>query len=270
MWLAWIASAPAQELRTVTVIERVYGEGKTPEQGHQEARQRARAKAAEVAGVHIASQLLGLQVESPTRRFQAYAELIRSSASGLIVDQQDSIWTEVAPGTTMPVYCVKLTATVAAQGKRNPGFTLDIKVNGQAEQAEEAPVATLRAGEELVLAITATQDCYLTVFNILPSDTVTVLAPNRYLREAAAQAMVPYQLPPESLRQQGFHLRAEPLPGQREHEEMLLVVATRTNIPFRETGVQTGQAALMAINRWLINIPPGQRTEASVLYRIVR
>lgn len=137
-------------------------------------------------------------------------------------------------------------------------------------QAEDEPVSTFRAGDELILTVNSTQDCYLTVFNVLLNDTVTVLVPSPYLREVVVQAGVAFQLPSESLRQQGFRLRITPMTGQRESEELLLAVATKTKIPFRGTTVQTAQAALTAINRWLIDIPLDQRTEASVLYRIVR
>lgn len=263
-----VPSVFAQPTRTVTVVGQAYGEGKTPEEARHEALQDARARAAEAAGVHIAAHSTLITVTDQERWFQAYAEWIQSNARGLIVSQQDSVWATFAPGTTIPVYHVKLTAEVVTeQGQHDPGFALDIRVNGESVPMDGKLTTTLKAGDEVVLTALTTRDCYLTVFNVLPNDTVTVLAPGEFLRETFVQAERPFQLPPEPLRQQGFHLRAELLPGQRDSAEMYLVVATKTRIPFRGA---TGQTTLNTINRWLMDIPLDQRTGASVFYRIVR
>jgi membrane-bound lytic murein transglycosylase len=75
-----------------------------------------------------------------------------------------------------------------------------------------------------------------------------------------------------------LRLRVEIPDGRKQITERLVAVATKQQIPFQEVprrhiedGVlASAQASVQALNRWLVEIPLGQRALQSVTYDVVR
>ncbi|MBI1930878.1 DUF4384 domain-containing protein, partial [Candidatus Poribacteria bacterium] len=132
-----------------------------------------------------------------------------------------------------------------------------------------------REGEEIILSIKPTRECYLTVFNILSDHTVLILHPSKG-HTLAVEGRQTVELPSQVERQAGVHFRVGLLPGKTSDTEGVLVVATKDNTPFfprelkaftPDSAVFSGkvvlptyQTALEELNRWLVSIPLDERT----------
>jgi len=161
------------------------------------------------------------------------------------------------------VYRVSMRAQVQPEmGRPDPGFQLELDLNKE----------LFAHGETLSLELAATRDCYVTLFNLYANDSLLVLLPNELLRDNQLQAGQMLSVPP---RNAGWDLPVGLLPGRETDREMLLAVATRSEIPFPAArivrqGLMSMDEALLTVNRWLAAIPSDQRTEAVAFYRIVK
>jgi hypothetical protein len=257
---------PGPETRIVEVTVSVHGLGRTPEQARREALQRARDEAvAEAAGIRVAAQQLRLRTEQDGALSDGFSYLVQTSTEGRIVREQVTYRTRLEG--EIPVYEATLVAEVVLEeGVRDPGFTLDL--------ATEPATRIYRDGEALVLEVTASRRCYLTLIQLASDGRLAVLVPNRFLADNEIDAGETVRFPGESA---GFEIRAQ-LPDGREREhERLLAVATLDPVEFtldvaagEELASQDEAAALTALNRWLLRIPVARRTEALWAYEIAK
>jgi len=259
------AGEPA-ETRVVEVTASVVGVERTPEQARREALQRARDEAvAEATGIRIAAQQLRLLSEQDGAVRDGFSYIVWTATEGRIVREQVTYRTRLEGET--PVYEATLVAEVALeQGVRDPGFTIDL--------ASKPPTRTYRDGEPLVLQVTASRRCYLTLIHVGPDGSLEVLVPNRFLAGLEIAAGETVRIPGESA---GFEIRAL-LPDGRERErERLLAVATLDPVSFSleasagdELSTADAGDALTALNRWLLRIPVARRAEVLWDYEITR
>jgi len=258
--------ARGAETRTVEVSVEVYGHGRTPEQAKREALQRAREQAvAEVSGIQIAAQQMRLKSESPGGMRDGFSYLIHTSAYGRIV-AEEVVYATRLEGET-PVYRATLRAEVVMEeGPRDPGFALELRTVPESH--------TFRAGESVVLEISAARRCYLTVLNLDAAGRLGVLFPNEYDAENRIAAGESVRLPRST---RPFEIRAR-FPGAAvPGRELLLVVATLDEVPFASPESTKGElvpasdseSALTALNRWLVQIPANRRAEALWSYEVV-
>ena len=246
------------ETRMVEVSASVAGTGRTPEQARREALQRARDEAlGRTAGVRVAAQQLRLRAEEADGTVRdGFSSLVETSTNGRIVDETVTYRTRLE--NDEPIYEATIVAVVELEDDaRDPGFTLDL--------ATEPSSRMLRDGEDLVLQVTASRRCYLTLIRIGSDGTPELLAPNRFLTEVALEVGRTLSIPPKSA---GFRIRAR-LPAGRERErERVLAVATLDPVTF--TLDAEGSDGFTALNRWLLRIPIARRAEAFGEYEIGR
>lgn len=258
--------ARAADTRTVTVSASVTGLGRTPEQARREALQRARDRAVEeVAGVRIAAQQMRLKTESGGAVQDAFSYLVHTSTHGRIVSE-DVVHRTSLDGD-VPVYQVVLQAEVVLEeGVRDPGFDLELALHPRS--------ATLRDGEAVVIEITATRDCYVTVLNVHADGTVSRVFPNAHAPDGGVTAGSALRLGGAG---SGFEVRAELAPGSRRDHEQIVAIATLDDVPFRMERVDDDEMVpaverdldLTAVNRWLLGIPVDRRIEALWSYEVV-
>ena len=240
----------------------------TPEEARRRAWDQALAQAAEQAGLEVmGATLLTTREGGEGDRFDQFVRFVRTSARGRVVEV-DTLFDgkALAPlpeGRGEWVHRVSIRARVHPEtGSPDPSFRLDLQLNQQ----------SFREGEGLVMALTATQDCYVTVFDLYAGDSLVVVVPGPLLSDNRLRAGQTLRIPPEEA---GWDLALSLPPGRDQAREMLLAVATRDSIPFPAAG-PTRQGlfslgdALLAVNQWLARIPADQRTEAVASYRIVR
>ena len=196
------------------------------------------------------------------------SQFVRTATRGRIV-AVDTLFDEAEQRTVAGgerrelVYRVAMRAQVQPEmGRPDPGFQLELDLNKD----------LFADGENLSLELTATRDCYVTLFNLYANDSLLVLLPNAQLRDNHLQTGQMLSIPP---RNAGWELPVGLLPGRETDREMLLAVATRNEIPFpaarvARQGLMSMDEALLTVNRWLTSIPSDQRTEAVAFYRIVK
>jgi hypothetical protein len=199
---------------------------------------------------------------------ESLTQLSQSTLRGYIVDQKEPDWKldELSPrpgAAPIPIFRVTWEVKVAKEkGKRDPNFEVSLKLNNE----------TFREGEEIILSIKPTQDCYITVFNILSDHTVLILYPPQQQTPEVVRGKQWFTLPTEAERRRGIRYRVGLLPNRIKDVESLYVIATKTETPFQPTETKefrpdisgqvvlpTYQVAFEEIGRWLVNISANQR-----------
>jgi hypothetical protein len=257
--LSLVVPAAWAETRTVEVSASVPGAGRTPEQARREALQRARDEAVvRAAGVRVAAQQLRLRSEESDGTLRdGYSSLVETSTEGRIVEEQVTYRTRLE--NDIPIYEVTLAAVVELEeGTADPGFTLDL--------ATPTGTRMIRDGEPLVLEVTASRRCHLTLIRIGSDGGLELLLPGPPAREIVLDAGRTMRIPAQS---SGFLIRARLSPGQEREHEGLLAVATMDPVTFTLEAGGTGDR-FTALNRWLLRIPVARRAQALWEYEIAR
>lgn len=174
-----LATQGATEERWVEADGEAYGANLTPEQGYTQALEQARAEAIRVAaGVRIQSETLLIQSETQGKQDGDYSSLFSEINSlisyGQIVQEKYTKSMEHyqpdPTSTPIPIYKVHLRALVKIEeGRPDPNFQLNVTLNQNTFIAER---------DTMIITLRSNQDCFVTLFNILPTDSVYVLLPN--------------------------------------------------------------------------------------------
>jgi hypothetical protein len=214
-----------------------------------------------------------LQSETLVRDFMSAGDFIQSISYGRVVEEKDVQWrTESVPSKEpgnppLLVLHVDMSARVAVDtGKPDPSFKVNLKMNR----------TVFQSGDEVILKVKATQDCYLSVLNLGADDTVRVLFPNKWQRESFVPAQKEIEIPDKPSRQSGLHIRVANLPGHRSDNEMVKVIATKQQMDILSEAdfgsgfglMGTPKMAVDKLMRWLTEIPVSDRAEATVIYMV--
>jgi hypothetical protein len=270
-------SSPADlEARTVEAEYELYAGNKTPQEARRQAIDRAQAEAVRQAiGTQVQAQRRSSTIETGEGVVSRFSQVVRTGASGRVLSSE--VLDEQRPERNGEVFqYVRIRATVEpTKGRPDPGFTVDLRLTDR-DQTFVAR-SSLKESDEVIAEIDVTKDAYLTLFSVTP-DTLRVIWPNALSRDTFVPAGTTVEFPPSSLRAQGLHLRVSMLEGQDRLTERIVAVATKQKAPFREVPeyqieegrLTAAQASVEALNRWLVDIPLGQRAVASVTYEVVR
>ena len=257
----------------------------TPSMTLKEARDEA-IKQAQGEGIR---QIAGVQVQSEQARWQAehmvgedikyfdlFSEAHRSTSFGRILDQRiskeglEAVTTAGIEGQQK--YTVVMDIEILKEeGKPDPEFTLQLSLNKEIFSASQVN----EQSDEVLAAIFPSKDCYLTLLSV-SADTVRVLFPNEFAKENKIAANHTFEFPPEELRTEGVRLRVQLSSSQKHAAEMLVAIATKKPMAFT-TGQKEGLfntiptyvGAYTMLTRWLVQIPPEERTEASATFEII-
>jgi len=256
------------------------GPNMTAEEAKRRALEEAERNAIGTFGVAITAQTLQLKSETQNDLHESFLKLSQATVYGKIIDREEPVWeheTLQFPGELIIRHRVTLRAKVAKEvGERDPSFQFALKLNHGK--------VTFLEGEEMILNLTPTKDCYVTVFNVLSDGTVLVLFPPKGHTQRLSRAGKIMSIPSEAERSQGVHFRVGLLPGKTQDTEYVWVVATKDDIPFLpkeakefspdipalkgKVVLPTYQSALEEINRWLVSIPLNQRAVDMEQYEI--
>ena len=239
----------------------------TVEEALVRAKRRARLNAIErVCGIH-------LQAESLVKDFMTAGDFIHAISYGHVVAERNVEWNSrsvPADGAgSPPIILVRVTmeaCVVPVRERPDPAFRVNLRLNRSA----------FEAGDEVVMSVTPTKDCYITILNLAANDSVYLIFPNPVCQDPFVGASEDLVFPDISLRESGFHVRVAPLPGHEENTEIVKVIATRREIVFpddirfseSEGYLGTPGMAVTRLARWLSEIPVSERTEASALYTV--
>jgi len=162
-------------------------------------------------------------------------------------------------------------------GKPDPAFQVNLESNK----------TVFNEGDELVLTIISTQDCYITLFNIAENQEMVVLHPSFINKDNFVIGGVPIEIPSKNEREMGIHFRVAPLPNYNKNSEIIKVIATKEKIDFlphlktidnpEELEIAGGMAVFKSSNmaikelaHWLVKIKPDQRTDDLIIYEVHR
>ena len=206
--------------------------------------------------------------------FQLAGDFIHSISYGQIVEEKDKRWDTISMPANDPndppvlIYKVTMQAKVVSrEEKPDPSFKINLKLNR----------TTFQSGDEVVFKIKATQDCYLTIFNIGADDTVRVLFPNSLENNNFINKAATIQVPGKTFQKTGkCYIKVRTLPGCKKNSEVVKVIATKQRIDFIDemdlssafSSVGTPKMALPKLARWLSQIPVSERAEASAVYTV--
>jgi len=245
----------------------------TVDDARQMAWNRARQEALSHAGVEVvgatAGKLQELSAGGKSEVYDHFSRFIQTFTRGRITEEKilfDAVETQVIPGTNQirAVYRVTLSALIEPDTTApDPAFVINLKLNSD----------NFREGETISLQLEATQDCYITVFNLYALDSLRIWFPNDVAAENQLRRGDKMNVPPPGA---VWDLPLHLLPGKTMDVESVLVVATKEAVPFPEwEGSVVGGAvamdrALTTLSGWLAKMPSDQRTETTATYTIIK
>lgn len=225
----------------------------------------------EVTEAFVQTSRGAIQGNSADAHYRNIARFVRSVTRGRIISYRilsDTIMPMFAPGeTSTSVWCyqVRIEAEVQPEfGESDPSFQLELSLNQTA----------FKESEPMQLKVTASRDCYVTIFNLYSTDSLAVVFPNKLVPENFLMGGSTLVLPPP---ESGWRLRPALLAGRSNDVEALLAIATKDSIPFPTGSDQEKISQLLSIgdalttvNRWLADIDIGRRTVAQAVYHIYK
>jgi len=239
----------------------------TPYQAFYKAKQSARKEAIrKILGTHIQQSAI---VQNGTFA----GEFIHSFAYGHIlnenVEKVDIKLRQQSPSEMPTLICEVTMNCEVVEEKGTPDLSFRVQA--------ELNSLSFTEGEEMVVKVKSTKDCYVTVLNITATDDIYVLFPNQYRNKNKIKANEVIEIPSPEDRLQGLHFRMNSYPGHKEDTEYIKVLATRTPIGFlddidEESGFKkfkNNKYVLTELAQWLTLIPANERSEDLVSYVIV-
>jgi hypothetical protein len=259
------AKQPIEERWSDEVTGEVVLEDLTPQQARNLCLARAKARAVEqVAGVKVLSETLA-------KDFMLVADLVSAQSQAWVKEVKEERWESqtVQKRTDEPpqvLYRVRLKGLVAVDRDRDEGFAVKLLLNR----------SSYETGDEMQITVQSGQDAYLTIFNIIEDDRVTILLPNRFKMDRMAKKGEKVRFPdPESM---GSSRKLKLFASSKSAtaREAILVVATKddtdliegdfSEAAFLEFPKQTG--LFQNVLEKLMEIPPSKRAMAVQYYQL--
>ena len=267
--------APAMVTDTVTITQRVLvGGDVTPAEAKRQALDKALAEAVRrVSGVRVQSTQLGVDEDRNGHTHESFVSVVQVDAAGRATDYQlidERFASERHPVLGAQLYYeLRALVTVALErGNRDPGFGVSVSLNDALFFDGGGGV---ERNDEVIATISASRDAWLTVFSVT-GDSAQLLLPNAIMTERRVRAGMPVELPSRDWRDRGVHFRASLAGAERARRELIVAVATRSELAFPvPSGDGVGTSfPLLAIQRWLVMIPLEQRAIAFAPYEVRR
>jgi hypothetical protein len=196
---------------------------------------------------------------------ESFAEFVEESRQGRIIEEKKWVLTKTVANASDGSQQLKVDAQNQFLVRRetklaDANFALGLKVLKH----------DFVVGEKIALELTATQSCFLTIFNF-SNDTVTVLFPNEVDREVHLIANTKRVIPNAS-----YSLIASLPNGKKKSAEYLIAVATKDSLVFRRGAevkngsgyAQTLRAAATDMWQWLASIDADRRVETVEFLKI--
>jgi hypothetical protein len=250
----------------------------TPEEGWRRALQDAEANAIRtVLGITVSGHTFQLTSEStkgerPTDYLSTFSELNTTTTSGRVIAEHiDTSY--LSTEGNLPVYNVKIRATVARdKGEPDPGFQVEIHLDKDVYYDR----GEIDRNDAVKFSVSASQDCYLYIFDIMANDSVMLLMPNVYFADDFYSGADGTEGFARKLAKLPYDLRVGLPPKKDLTTEMIYVVALKKKIDFHSSNMTeessailpSYQTAILDLQKWLVRIPQDLRTTASAPFTI--
>lgn len=203
-------SSYSQEIRTIEVT----GNGFPEEAAYMDARENALKQ----AGVRLLSVFSEIQSGSNIQVSTSRQAFLTAISKGLIIEEDTIQPALLLPGDktgNKPLYGTKLRVKIKNIESEDPYFHL--KTNLIPKRS------SFRDGESFSLEISATLECYVTIFSIGADNKLYLVFPNTNQRNNHLKAQTPVRID---------NLVMGLLPGLSNASEAIIAVATKENFPF--------------------------------------
>ncbi|MFB0516225.1 MAG: DUF4384 domain-containing protein [Candidatus Neomarinimicrobiota bacterium] len=245
-----------------------------PQQARQQVLQAARVAGLEQAlpaKVSFTSLLSDIMDETAGAAFEksTWSTFALSSVTGHLVDER-ILSTDLQPleGNAYRYRIVLEARVVPVKGERDASLRLELAVNER----------LLKDGDELIIRARPSVDGYLYVFEFLSDNSVMLVFPNALMTDNAVLAGKWLEMPTSQERARGVHYRVAADPGAPTTNETIYAVFSRQpiadlsglmNVPKGYVSFSAGDASYTKFQRWLSEVPLGQRIEKAVQLHIV-
>lgn len=214
-----------------------------------------------------------LQSESMVHDYSLAGDFINSVSYGEVIEEEVIEWeTIIVQPSKNEIPNIKLRVHIKANVVQqniepDPSFLIRLDLNK----------SIFQSGEELIMTLSSTKECYLTILNITANNEVIVLLPNEYHKENKIAERENFIFPSEQDRANGIRFRVSNIPGHRGSNEIIKVIATKQRIDFLDDFekrgnygyIPTQKMAMTSLARWLSGIPLNYRAEATATYKVV-
>tara|TARA_Y100001968_G_C19247759_1_gene662774 strand:+ start:119 stop:958 length:840 start_codon:yes stop_codon:yes gene_type:complete len=158
------------------------------------------------SGVRINSATLSYSDDS----IDHFNQFISSMSTGIVLDKEIIFSDLIKMSNGEYYYKVELKAKIGElKGKDDPKFILRANLNRDIYQD----------GDEMILDVSSSKDCYVYIFNILPDETVSTLVPSQYLNNNFLQRGKTLSFPPNN----DIKLKVT-VPEDKEYTSEMLIV----------------------------------------------
>jgi hypothetical protein len=256
----------AQEIIWVTV------EGKAPVGEEDEAA--AKSRAIEDALRNAVHEAVGAYITAETLivNLRLSGSILGAIPYGKVVGKEileESIGEIPGEGQEKPglVYSVKIRAGVVEETVgSDPSFRLDAWLNN----------SSFKNGDEMLIRVKPTKDCYVSVFNMLEDEKILRLIPNRFKKQNFLPANVTFSFPDKADKSRGITLRVHTPENKDAVTESIYILALSRPFEFHSAGIQegifgvyNGQSAFMKdLIKEIVGIPLNERAEVLMQYEI--
>ena len=230
----------------------------TPEQAKEMAIQKACQMVIEqFSGIEVSGRTSLIQAESNNEITMDHFSKLTNQISNGIILEKEIIEEENLTENNRIYKQVTLKLKVGKQkGEADPFFSLSANLNKSYFQNDE----------ELILNVTPTKDCYLTILNIMSDENVTTVFPNQYRKGNLVKANELFELPNENDKKLGIKFKVHLLPNKTEDTEIIKIIATKEPVSININS--DFNTAFEALQNWLITIPRDQIEEVDLQYFI--
>jgi len=252
----------------------VFAATTSPSEARQATLQTARTAGLEMAlpaTISMTSLLSDVMDETAGSAYEksTWSTFALSSVAGHIVDEKiltDRM--EPLEGSAFRYRIALEARIVPVKGTRDPSLGLEVEVNDR----------LLEEGDELIIRARPSRDGYLYIFNFLSDQSVTLLYPNKHMRESQLTGGVWFQLPSRVERQRGIQYRVAANPDLPTTTETIYCLFSRqpiadlgslTTVGIDYVSFSAGDESFTRFQQWLSEIPLSQRVERAVQLHIV-
>ncbi len=261
-----VQSLPAQDIQWITVEGIALMEDTSKEEARNRAIEDAMHKAVEqvvVSNISIETLLVNLRLSGSIDGVIPY---------GRVVDKEiieEGVEPILKKGQAVPSlrYRVRMKAGVDEETTgADPHFRLEASLNR----------SSFNDGDEMLIAIKPTKDCYVSVFIILEDEKVLRLIPSQLKEDNFLKANQTFFFPDEDDKTSGIKLRVHTPEEKDAVTETIYILALEQPLKsnaaeFQEGiyGIYNGETAFMRdLIKEIVDIPPGKRAEKLMQYQI--
>ena len=258
----------AQDATWVTVEGIAAMENVTKEEARRIAIENALGRAVEeVVGTNIVAETIVIN-------YRISGDIVKAMPYGKVIDREiieEGVGEIRQKGRTTPslIYRVKMKAKVIQEkGSIDPYFKINATLNR----------AVFKEGDDMQIKVIPTKDCYVTIFNILEDEKVIILIPNRYKGNNFIKAHETFIFPDEDDKKMGIKLISHVPEERKTVAEIIYVLGLKQPLRFDTArfragifGVYNGKTAFINdLIKEIIDVPPSERAESFLQYRIAR